>query len=266
MHTAPSPPAPVEHDHVPAWLARIIQLPATLIAPLHWTIGSLLYLLIGILLLPLPQKQRLPLGRKLLGFAFRTFTGMLRLFLVVRIDDTALRRVAETLPSQGGLIVAPNHPALWDAVFVLARLPHLTCIMKAAILRNPLLGVGASLAGFIPNDPPAEMIKTAAHTLEQGGQILLFPEGTRTRSENFPVNPFKGGIGILATKTRTPVLPIYIRTNSDFLSKERSLLALPKKRITITLTTGQPVAPLPEETSREFTSRLHEIYTTALTT
>jgi hypothetical protein len=35
----------------------------------------------------------------------------------------------------GGLIVAANHPAMYDAM-VVARLPRGACIMKAELVRN----------------------------------------------------------------------------------------------------------------------------------
>ena len=41
-----------------------------------------------------------------------------------------------------------NHIALWDAVFIVAQIPELICLMKGAILRNPFLGGGARLAAL----------------------------------------------------------------------------------------------------------------------
>jgi 1-acyl-sn-glycerol-3-phosphate acyltransferase len=54
-------------------------------------------------------------------------------------------------------------------------------------------------------------------TVRAGGQLLIFPEGTRTTRK--PVNRFKGGFALIAKTARVPVQTVFIETNSPFLSK-----------------------------------------------
>ena len=63
------------------------------------------------------------------------------------------------------MIVAPNHPALWDAVFVLAEVDHAACVLKAALMNNPILFGGATAAGFIPNEPTHRMLRQCIERL-----------------------------------------------------------------------------------------------------
>ena len=48
----------------------------------------------------------------------------------------------------------------------------------------------------------------AGETIDRGYSLLVFPEGIRT--EHAGMNPFKGGIGVLASKLGVPVVPVYI--------------------------------------------------------
>ncbi len=50
--------------------------------------------------------------------------------------------------------------------------------------------------------------------VKQGDSIFLFPEGTRNK-EGTNLSEFKDGAQIIAMKNRLPILPVYIRTNSD---------------------------------------------------
>ena len=89
--------------------------------------------------------------------------------------------------------------------------------MKAKIWDNPVLGGGARLAGYIRNDSPRGMVRQAASELRAGHSLLVFPEGTRTRSR--PVNRFKGGFALIAKRAGAPVQTVFIETDSPFLGK-----------------------------------------------
>ena len=102
-------------------------------------------------------------------------------------------------------------------MFIISRLHGVACIMKAKIWDNPVLGGGARLAGYIRNDSPRGMVRQAASELRAGHCLLVFPEGTRTRSR--PVNRFKGGFALIAKRAGAPVQTVFIETDSPFLGK-----------------------------------------------
>jgi 1-acyl-sn-glycerol-3-phosphate acyltransferase len=124
------------------------------------------------------------------------------------------------------VIIAPNHPCLLDAVFVISRVPNTGCIMKAQIWDNVVLGGGARLAGYIRNDSPRSMVRQAARELRAGHPLLVFPEGTRTRSG--PVNEFRGGFALVAKRAGAPVQTVFIETDNPFLSKGWPLFKRPR--------------------------------------
>jgi 1-acyl-sn-glycerol-3-phosphate acyltransferase len=95
------------------------------------------------------------------------------------------------------MIIAPNHPALWDAVVVISEVDRVTsCVMKASLIeRNPLLFCGSTAAGFISNEPSHKMMRNCIERLRGNERLVFFPEGTRTRPENGCMNPLTGGLG-----------------------------------------------------------------------
>ena len=228
----------------------------------YWAVGGLLFVLAGLLLVPvLALEQSRAIGQRLLQAAFRGFLDLLRLCGVFECEFRGFEALEGV---SGGLIIAPNHPALWDAVFVIAKVGGLRCILKASLMHNPFLRGGAKLAGFIPNKPAHKMLQQSIEALRQGDRLLFFPEGTRTRKQECAINTFLGGIGIIATQSSAPVWPVFIETNSDYLCKGWPLWRLPDRKIRLRITLGEPLASPPDESAASFTQRLREVYLSAL--
>lgn len=225
---------------------------------LYWGVfGGLLTLIGGPLHWLLPKRAGERLGRFFLHQLFRKFVVYLRLSDLVHADLTALDALGDLKHS---FIAAPNHTSLWDVVFIIARLPSAVCVMKKPILMNPLLGGGARLAGYIANDGMTRMIRDASRSLAGGGQLLLFPEGTRTKPDARWINPLKGGCAIIAAHAGIPVYPIFIRSNTRFLQKGWPLWRRPVFPIRMRFDLGEPLIPQLDESSQDFTARLAKVY------
>lgn len=181
----------------------------------------------------LPLKVSQAIGPRMVMAASRCFMGVLRMGGKVKLDLTELNR----LYNDGGIIIAPNHPTMLDAVMIISRLPRIVCISKAELWDNPLLGGGMRMAGYIRNDTPIRLTKLAIDKLQQGQQLLLFPEGTRTTA--WPVNPFRGGFALMAKMAGAPVQTVFIETNSPFLSKGWPLLRKPDMPLTYRVRLGR---------------------------
>jgi 1-acyl-sn-glycerol-3-phosphate acyltransferase len=241
-----------------SWLRVPWDCFAMILGLLYWGIfGGLLTLIGGPLHMILPRRSGERLGRLFLHHLFRWFVSFLRLAGLVRADTSALDRLGK---SGQPLIAAPNHIALWDAVFIISRLPHGICVMKKSILKNPVLGGGARLAGYIANDGTTRMIRNAAASVSSGGQLLLFPEGTRTKPDARWINPLKGGCAIIAIRAKVPVYPIFIRSNTRFLEKDWPFWKRPVFPIHIRIEVGEPLTPQSGESAQAFTRRLEAVF------
>lgn len=181
---------------------------------LYFGVGcALTSLLSGALHPLLPRRFGCRLGRRLTGLHFRAFLALLQASGLVKIDLAAL----DSLRGQHSIIIAPNHPCLLDAVLIISRLPQIACIMKADIWDSFFLGGGARLSGYIRNDSPVSLVRRSTQELRAGHQLLVFPEGTRTREPY--INHFRGGFALMAKKSRAEIQTIFIETQSDFLNK-----------------------------------------------
>jgi 1-acyl-sn-glycerol-3-phosphate acyltransferase len=224
----------------------------------YWAVAGLCITVFGSLLYGLlPKKYSICCGRFILSRSFRLFISYLKITRLLILDDDDLNELAKL---SGPMIVAPNHIALWDAVFIIAKIPELVCIMKGAILRNPFLGGGARLAGYIPNDSPAQMILNASHQLKKDAKLLYFPEGTRTRRDAEWLNPFTNGVALLSKHSSAPIIPIYIRSNSRIFEKGRPLFLKPTFPLRLSFTVGEPIVFANREKVQCFSKRLENSY------
>ena len=181
-----------------AYLTIYVGVPFLGVLCLAWSVIALPARLL------LPRRRGIALGRAGISHGFRLYVNLLRFFGAYHFDTRAL----EALAGERGVIIAPNHPGLIDAVVLLAYHPDMACIMKTALMHNVFLGAGARLAGFICNTPPRRMIQDAVETVQKGAALLLFPEGTRSRSD--PVNEFQLTAGAIAKHARAPVVTVLI--------------------------------------------------------
>ena len=169
-----------------------------------------------------PEDRSERIGRRFISLLFRSLFRVTRAVGVMEVDATDL----DSIDAEEALVIAPNHPSVMDALILISRLENLSCIMKASVLDNILLGSGARLAGYIRNDGPKRMLRLSSEHLKRGGQLIIFPEGTRTLVA--PVNDFKCGFAAMARIANVPVQTVIIETDSPFLSKGWPVLKKPK--------------------------------------
>lgn len=200
---------------------------------------------------------RASVGRAAIGFIHRCAWASAEAFGLMRIDASALDALADEV---GGLIVAANHPSMLDALVVVAHLPRGVCIMKADLMRNLLLGSGARLANYIRDDSARAMVRDAVQTLREGNQLVCFPEGTRTAK--WPVNAFKPGMTLIASRARVPIQTVIIETGSPYLRKGWPLLKAPPVPVTIRMRLGERFVP--EADHRAMLARLETYFTREL--
>ena len=220
------------------WLKQFVIGIAFYLALLHLGAMSLSWNLACFVMYPfLPRGKGIVIGRAAISWCYRNFWASLVLTGVMRLDYGTLGK----LNDDAGLIIAANHPSALDALLVVAKVPRGVCIMKASLMRNPFLGAGARLARYIRNDPPWGMVRGAVRNLQQGGQLIMFPEGTRTLVP--PVNKFLPGITLIAHMAKVPIQTVFIETTSPYLSKGWPIWKPPPFPMEFRVRLGQRFAP-----------------------
>ena len=122
----------------------------------------------------------------------------------------------ENIPKTGALIIAGNHLSNADppAIGSFAGLVRDSrFVAKKELFSVPGLGWFFRRSGYIPVDRARTIgdfgaLKEVVRALEQGQSVVMFPEGTRSKTGK-PQKP-KSGIGFLVYKTGAPVLPVKV--------------------------------------------------------
>ena len=122
----------------------------------------------------------------------------------------------KNIPKTGSLIIAGNHLSNADppAIGGFAGLVRDSrFVAKKELFSIPVLGWFFRRSGYIPVDRSRTIgdfgaLKEVVHALENGESVVMFPEGTRSKTGK-PQKP-KSGIGFLVYKTGAPVLPVKI--------------------------------------------------------
>ena len=198
-----------------AWLSLQAQLLALALISAVFNVGAF------VLHPLLPRAVGRRLGRAGIAYGYRGYWRFTRPFGLLRLDADAL----DALRDEDGLVIVANHPSLLDAMMLVARLPKSFCVMKASLLHNPFLAAGARLARYVPNDSALGMVRHAVAELREGGQLVMFPEGTRTTQA--PLNAFQPGFALIAKHAKVPIQTVFIDTRSPYLGKGWPLWRLP---------------------------------------
>jgi len=191
---------------------------------------------LALALLVLPGPVRIPLGRRLIAGTLALYLGFLRVFCSVRIDASGLRALQTSRP----LILVANHPSLLDAVILLSMLPNAACVMKGSLKRNLFVGPMTRLSGYMDNRDPMLLVRRACEELDGGAQVVLFPEGTRTRCA--PIGPFGEAAALISARSGVPVQALVITFDKPYLGKGWSLFKKPSLPLRITVRRGEQFA------------------------
>jgi 1-acyl-sn-glycerol-3-phosphate acyltransferase len=166
----------------------------------------------------------------------------------------------ERVPMQGPVILASNHASYMDPPLVgAASARDINFLGRESLFRFP--GVAWVLRGVnaVPVDREgggAAGLRAIMDRLRKGGAIILFPEGTRTRTGE--LQAAKSGIGLTVIKSSAPVVPVRVFGTFEAMGRHHSI---PRPR-RVAIKFGQPLdfADLRAEALSCDKARLKQIY------
>jgi 1-acyl-sn-glycerol-3-phosphate acyltransferase len=130
---------------------------------------------------------------------------------------------AQAMPLNRPAVYCANHqsnidpPLLFDVLH-----PQMHILYKAEINAIPILSHGFRMGGFLAVDrqnkeAALRSIEAGAASIRAGNSFLIFPEGTRSRTDD--LLPFKKGGFIMALKGQAPVVPVAISGAREAMRK-----------------------------------------------
>ena len=154
--------------------------------------------------------------------------------LVMRLICGFTATGKENVPTQGPVVIVPNHKSFWDPFFIAVVLRRPVHFMgKAEHFDGPMAPTFLRLGAFPvrrgESDP--EALETARAVLRRGDALALFPEGTRFRGEG--LGDPKRGAARLAIEAGAPLVPATIT------GTEKRRWPLPRK---VRVVFGTPVS------------------------
>lgn len=121
----------------------------------------------------------------------------------------------ENIPEDGPCVFIANHQGYADIVVLIKAVEgrQIGFIAKDSLAKVPYFGkwIRAIHGVFIKRGDTREALKSiqeGVNTLKEGYSLVIFPEGTRSRSTE--MGSFKPGSFKLATKAKVPIVPISI--------------------------------------------------------
>jgi 1-acyl-sn-glycerol-3-phosphate acyltransferase len=207
-------------------------------------------------LTPFSSNTKQHVVRSTISATFRVFINFMRLCGILTFEVRGI----ENLSVPGRLVIA-NHPSLLDVVFLISIIRNADCIVKEELYRNPCMRGSILAAGYMANND-SELIQHCGDSLAAGGELIIFPEGTRSIPGCEP--KFQRGAANIAISSRCDIAPIVISCHPAHLEKHHKWYRVPLSRPHYVFAVLPPVAIEPYLDESEPQGRRARLLTHAL--
>jgi long-chain acyl-CoA synthetase len=176
----------------------------------------------------LPLDERPAFDRGVLRSSYSLLRILFRRYFRLKVEN------AEVIPRAGSFILAANHSSHLDTAAIIASLSQTLGIRQAQRLH--VIGArdyffNSAVKSWIfsncLNVVPIERdeislvgLRRITKILKRGEPVLIFPEGTRSRSG--ALQSFKPGIGLVAWESKAPILPVFIQGTFEAMPPSRN--------------------------------------------
>ncbi len=144
---------------------------------------------------------------------------------------------AQSIPKNQAVLFISNHQGTIDPLLVVgsSSVP-LAFISKEENAKLPIFGLASKILGTIhfnreTREGNIYMLRESVRRIKQGGSLLIFPEGTRSKSEQ--MGEFKEGAFQVALMAKVPIVPVTLQNAHCINTKSKNKV--------LTVTYGTPI-------------------------
>lgn len=199
-------------------LKPLMDVVVTLLLWIYFTVGFVLFFALRYAAASFRRADREAAFQRLNRRFFRGFFRLLDLIT----PGVALHIRDEVRTIRSSIIIC-NHLSYLDPILLISLFEKQKTIVKSAFFKVPVFGWILRQSGYIPSqtggDDTSILIRnmeSVREYLASGGNIFIFPEGTRSRTGR--LGPFNKGAFSIARYCRAPIQCLLIRnTNRLFV-------------------------------------------------
>jgi 1-acyl-sn-glycerol-3-phosphate acyltransferase len=144
--------------------------------------------------------------------------------ILIALNPWWKRRIEGEPPARAAhpFVAVSNHESLAD-ILIIGTLPwEMKWMSKESIFRVPFLGWMMRMAGDVAVKRTSVKSRAEAYAktrewIERGSSVMIFPEGTRSKTGE--MLPFRSGAFRLAAETGRPIQPIAVSGTRDAIRK-----------------------------------------------
>ena len=132
----------------------------------------------------------------------------------------------EVIPKEGPILIVGNHKHIYDQCLTIMATKRVIHYMAKKEYFDGKMAWFFKLVGCIPVDRSIKdhnATDKALKVLNSGGAIGLFPEGTRNKTNDVFLLPFKFGTVSMAKKTNATIIPFGLTGDYKFRSKNLTI-------------------------------------------
>lgn len=181
--------------------------------------------------------------------------------LLRHIGTTVTVEGMDALPKDQPVVFAANHQSYVDIPVMLGSFERAYPLMaKKELGKVPLMRGWMQLLGcvFVDRDDARAAVgalRAAEHSLARGDSFIVFPEGTRSQSNE--VGEFKAGAVRIAYKAGVPIVPVVI--DGTYRSLEGNHWKLQKNHVRLVILPAIPTTGMSRAAQKELPQQLEQI-------
>lgn len=175
-------------------------------------------------------------------------------FLIRVIIPGHKLRISGEIGSIRSSVIVCNHQSYLDPLLVISLFKQHKTIVKSTFFKVPIFGWILKQSGYFPSTSEGklselmiESFDTMDDFLTSGGNLFIFPEGTRSRDGS--ISRLNRGAFKIAKLSRTPIKVLFIRNTNKLFTPGKFLF---NTMLTNTITVEQIAGLEPDYQSESF--------------